>query len=150
MQGSMWENQYRTTMVCVDSYENGVLSGRMYNPYLNGGDTFHSTIEFLKKTETLLDKMKFPQPFSANRVFRSPPEMKPGGPPDITAKRGQLATFSLKILFRQNASWQGSVTWVEGKREESFRSVLELLLLMDSAVGADETEAASPQEEVTN
>ena len=141
MQGSMWENQYRTTMICVDSYENGVLNGRMYNPYLNGGETFRSTMEFLKETETLLDKMKFPQPFSANRVFRSPPEMKSEGPPDITTKRGKLATFSLKVLFRQNASWQGSVTWVEGKREESFRSVLELLLMMDSAVGAEpETE----------
>jgi len=42
----------------------------------------------------------------------------------------------VKVLFRQNASWQGSIAWLEGKREESFRSVLELLLLIDSAVSA--------------
>ena len=45
-----------------------------------------------------------------------------------------MATFAVRVLFRQNASWQGEVTWLEGKREESFRSVLELILLMDGAL----------------
>jgi hypothetical protein len=45
-----------------------------------------------------------------------------------------LSTFAVRVMFRQNASWQGSVTWVEGKREEQFRSVLELLLLVKSAL----------------
>ena len=49
-------------------------------------------------------------------------------------QRGEAATFALRILFRQNASWQGSITWLEGEAEQSFRSVLELILLMDSAL----------------
>ena len=44
----------------------------------------------------------------------------------------------MRILFRQNASWQGSVTWLEGGRDESFRSVLELLLLMHSALETEQ------------
>ena len=116
MNGSMWGNQYRTTVVCIDEYQNSVPVGRVYNSAMGTGFTFQSTMEFLKKTDALLDQMKFPQPFSVNRVF-SP-----------------LPTFVLRILFRQNASWQGSVTWVEQKQEESFRSVFELLLLMDSAL----------------
>lgn len=40
----------------------------------------------------------------------------------------------MRILFRQNASWQGSVLWREGGQEERFRSALELVLLMDSAL----------------
>ncbi|MBQ3147093.1 MAG: hypothetical protein IJB91_05120 [Oscillospiraceae bacterium] len=56
------------------------------------------------------------------------------------SRPGDLATFAVKILFRQNASWQGSVTWLEGKREQSFRSVLELILLMSTAL---ETQKAS-------
>ena len=36
-------------------------------------------------------------------------------------------------MFRQNASWQGNVTWVEKGIEESFRSALELIMLMDSS-----------------
>lgn len=42
------------------------------------------------------------------------------------------------VLFRQNASWQGSEQWIEGAREESFRSVLELALLMDGALSSSE------------
>jgi hypothetical protein len=38
------------------------------------------------------------------------------------------------VLFRQNASWQGSITWMEGKQEQSFRSALELIFLMNSAL----------------
>lgn len=38
------------------------------------------------------------------------------------------------VLFCQNASRQGSVMWLEEGREENFRSVLELLLMMDSAL----------------
>lgn len=140
MKGTMWGNQYRTTVVCIDSYENGVLSGRMYNPYLSIGDTFQSTMEFLKKTDSMLDRMKFPQSFSANRVFEPLAETKTVDPPAASPKDGLLGTFALRILFRQNASWQGSVTWIEGEREESFRSVLELLLLMDSALCSVQTD----------
>ncbi|MBE6598234.1 MAG: hypothetical protein E7638_02190 [Ruminococcaceae bacterium] len=49
-------------------------------------------------------------------------------------KRGKLATFTVRILFRQNTSWQGYLMWMEKGREESFRSVLELIFLMDSAL----------------
>ncbi|MCI9263720.1 MAG: hypothetical protein HFF06_04025 [Oscillospiraceae bacterium] len=52
-------------------------------------------------------------------------------------RTGELATFDIRILFRQNSSWQGSVLWQEGDREESFRSVLELVLLMDSAMDVE-------------
>jgi hypothetical protein len=51
--------------------------------------------------------------------------------------QGKVATFATKVLFRQNASWQGSVSWVEGQREEAFRSVLELLFLIDSAISEE-------------
>lgn len=34
--------------------------------------------------------------------------------------------FYIRVLFRQNATWQGSVEWPEGRRRVNFRSVLEL------------------------
>lgn len=57
---------------------------------------------------------------------------------------GKRATFALRVLFRQNASWQGSVTWLEGGQEESFRSVLELLMLMNSALTEEENNGKRP------
>ena len=56
MKGKMWGNEYRTTVVCVDAYEDGVLSGRLYNPALTGGTQFRSVMDFLIKMEDLLDR----------------------------------------------------------------------------------------------
>ena len=58
----------------------------------------------------------------------------------VTKNRG---TFLIDIYNRQNATWQGTVTWTDGKRMESFRSALELIRLIDSTLleqGAPDTE----------
>lgn len=39
----------------------------------------------------------------------------------------------LALQSRQNAGWQGSLFWREGKLEGCFRSVLERMRWMDSA-----------------
>ena len=130
----MWGNEYRTTMVCIDSYENRVPVGRFYNRYYPEGVRFESLIDLLKKMEDMLDRMQFPQPFASVRNFvevSTPEDGLPGGPAPL---EGKYATFEVRVLFRQNASWQGSLVWLEGKREESFRSVLELIFLIDSAI----------------
>ncbi len=43
-------------------------------------------------------------------------------------------TFVVKILDRQNATWQGTVTWVEEQKVQHFRSALELLKMIDVAL----------------
>lgn len=129
-----WGNAYRTTVVCVDSYDEHVLRGRLYNPHQPEGIAIRSVMEFLLRMEDLLDDMHFPQSFSAVRSFGAPPERTAASPPAAERQEGQRATFAVRVLFRQNASWQGSLTWLEEGKEESFRSVLELLLLMHSAL----------------
>ena len=52
-------------------------------------------------------------------------------------------TFVIKVMNNQNATWQGTVTWTDGQRTESFRSALELIKLIDSAL----EEGTSPGEE---
>lgn len=48
-------------------------------------------------------------------------------------------TFIIKIHECQNATWQGSVLWVEEQREQYFRSALELLKMIDGAmIGREE------------
>ena len=136
MNQRLWGNEYRTTLICVDSYENGVPVGRFYNPYCSEGVLFHGVMELLKKMETMLDQMSIPQSFSAVRSFAEKPVIKLAEPSGENLHTGKVATFATKILFRQNTSWQGSVSWVEVQREETFRSVLELLLLIDSAINA--------------
>ena len=137
-----WGAEYRTITVCIDSYHNGVPEGRFYNPYLEAGCKFLSTSQFLIGMERALDTMDFPKAFTATRIFASPP-VHINRPPEDQPRQGEKATFAVKVLFRQNASWQGTVTWLEGRREQSFRSILELLLLMDSALQAQGQEQAS-------
>ncbi|RQD78662.1 MAG: hypothetical protein D5R97_00130 [Candidatus Syntrophonatronum acetioxidans] len=43
-------------------------------------------------------------------------------------------TFLVRIQYRHNASWQGTLSWLEGKKTIRFRSLLELILLMQEAL----------------
>ena len=137
------DNLYRNTIVCVDSYEDDVLKGRLYNPYFEGEVAFGSVMAFIRSIESMLEQMNFPQAYEQKRTFtRTIAEeqirMKEPG----NGKKGKVATFELRIFFRQNASWQGNLHWLEEGREESFRSALELFVLMDSALSmqnVDET-----------
>lgn len=53
--------------------------------------------------------------------------------------RGKLATFLVGATSRQNASWQGQVTWADKNITKNFRSTLELIKLMDGAITSEET-----------
>jgi hypothetical protein len=91
--------------------------------------------------EDLLDQMRLPQAFVAGRSFdrRRPEEWEPevqGETP--VSRQGRQGTFAVHILFRRNASWQGRVTWLEQNRVEHFRSALELLMLIRSALNGEE------------
>jgi hypothetical protein len=122
----------RRIRICVDACDQGVISGRYVPPGQTESRPFHSLVQLIVETERCLDEANFPQSYTAKRTFSPLPEFQvsgtgPGG-------SGQLATFDIRLLFRQHASWQGTVSWVEGHSEESFRSVLELILLLDSAL----------------
>ena len=43
-------------------------------------------------------------------------------------------TYIVQVQEIRNATWQGTVTWAEGRRKEMFRSALELLKLIDSSL----------------
>ena len=55
-------------------------------------------------------------------------------------RSNQTGTFLVKIVNSQNATWQGSVTWVEEQKTQNFRSALELLKLIDGVIGQNEDE----------
>ncbi len=45
------------------------------------------------------------------------------------------SNFLVRIHFKQNADWQGIVHWLETNKTVPFRSVLELITLLNEAVG---------------
>ncbi len=48
--------------------------------------------------------------------------------------KDQKATFTLTILKTENASWQGTLKWLEKNEEVPFRSALEMIKLIDGVV----------------
>lgn len=131
-----WEGENRKTLVCVDSYDNGILCGRCFDAYY-GMERFDSLSQFLIKMEARLEAFQTPQAYTIPRSFSF------GCRTDYAGEfsqlcRGAKATFELRILFRQHTSWQGVAVWMEKKLERKFRSVLELIMLMDSALRREE------------
>ncbi len=41
--------------------------------------------------------------------------------------------FFIRIQYRCNSSWQGTIQWMDGRKTSTFRSVLELANLIDDA-----------------
>ena len=134
MVGRVNESKYRSSVICVDSYDDKVMKGRIYNPYLEGEIAFSSTMSLILYMEELLEEMSFPQAYEIKRSFGQFKTYIYQTGQVLSNYKGKKATFEIKILFRQNASWQGTVLWIEEEKEESFRSVLELMLLMNSAL----------------
>ena len=56
-------------------------------------------------------------------------------------RTGAKCSFNVTVCCMHNATWQGWIHWVEKNQEQAFRSVLEMLKLMDEAItnGADNT-----------
>ena len=128
-----WVRERSKTIVCLDSYHDGVPAGRIYSPHL-GMEHFNSLSQFLIKMEEILDESQVPRSYTKLRTFPTVTEPLDPGAPTLQLKRGAQATFEMQIIFRQHTSWQGVITWLEERMEQSFRSVLELILLMDSAL----------------
>lgn len=123
----------KTLIVCVDSYADGVPKGRFYGAGCEGVKKFDSLMQLLVALDEGLDEANFPQSYLKMRRF-TPKKNGITGEEIEKIGEGKLATFSVKILFRQNASWQGCMFWFEGNVEESFRSALEFVFLMNSAL----------------
>lgn len=124
----------RTIMVYVDSYQNHVPKGRFNIASSPETKSFESLSHLLLQVNDSLDREKYPQSYMELRRFHNPLTDETLSDAAVTHQAGAVATFAIRILFRQNASWQGSVVWVDGKQEECFRSVLELIVLIDNAL----------------
>lgn len=40
----------------------------------------------------------------------------------------------VQVISTQNSTWQGTVTWADGRQKKPFRSALELIRLIDSTL----------------
>ena len=132
-----WISENRKITVCVDTYDSGILRGRFYS-LCREMEPFCGLPDLLIRIDELLDEQREPQSYTEPRRF-TPPLSTAFRPDSVEGiRKGAVATFEVQILFRQHSSWQGILRWREENAEQSFRSVLELIFLMDSALQGSE------------
>ena len=129
----LWTQENRKILVCVDSYQSGIFRGRFFTADQQM-QTFDSLSQFLIRIEDLLDENRVPQAYTACRTFSELLQPDNRRMTSHVLRQGLKATFELQVLFRQHSSWQGLLYWQDKRAEHSFRSVLELVVLMDSAL----------------
>jgi len=123
-----------TILLYIDSYHMDIPEGRFFCPCTGETEAFRGVVQMLLKIEQCLDIHNAPQGFHTIRRFSHFPSFWPLPLEETGTQPGQSASFSLQILFRRNASWQGSVTWLEKDRTMHFRSALELIFLLCSSL----------------
>lgn len=150
---------FAPNLICigVDETRSSDYSGRIWHQYQDEPIPYHNTMTLLSEMERLYNDWNFPQESTVIREFRKKNRSmeyadKKEARPQMDAKRiqnkkGNMGTFIVHVKYRQNATWQGEVIWAEQKKKQCFRSALELLRLMDSALDEAETEAEFKAEE---
>ena len=144
--------------LCMDSYNAERQDGRLYHQYTAHPVRFSSLLTALEQMDRFYDELQFPFASTESRSFfvdRKARERAlrrsrriPGLPEykrkdmgematfeNVIENRGTDATFIIRVQHRQHSSWQGEVTWVDEQKKEYFRSALELVRLIDGALG---------------
>lgn len=125
--------EQKTSIIQITDYQDKNFEGTLQNPYFPNKKVFSNLTQLLFLIENLQDQLQYPQKGMEPRRFKK--EATATVPPQTQAPPSTVkATFKLHLLFRQNASWQGSITWVEDGTQAQFRSALELVTLMDSVL----------------
>lgn len=130
----------KTSVIKIASYQDKNPTGVLINPYFEEEQHFHSLTQLIFIVEQLQDELSFPQKAMDCRTFGRETQSKAttfSTQSSGVAKDQTKATFKLSILFRQNASWQGSILWMEQSLQSEFRSVLEFITLMDSVLSEE-------------
>lgn len=116
------------------------MVGRVVSGYFRRSYRYESEYDLLCALEGLCDSMGFPQAAFGNRSFGTRQKKLRGrkaeqyGEGELEGSmENEKATFIVNVMFRKNASFQGSITWVEKEKTQYFRSAFEMLKLMDEA-----------------
>ena len=128
----------RTSIIRIYSYRDKNPQGTFYNSYYGEEVVFENLTQLLFTMENLMDEMGYPQASVRTHGFKEGPKRMTRTSVAkqllLSPDQEAIATFKVKVLFRQGASWQGRVCWTGSKEEMSFRSALELIKLIDSAL----------------
>ncbi|NLL38849.1 MAG: hypothetical protein GX254_04620 [Clostridiales bacterium] len=130
--------EMKTSIIKIFTYVDNNPTGVLINPYFDNIMYFESLIQFLMLMDEMQDSLNYPQESMENRTFNKESQFRytPGDTPtqEELGKIQPIASFKISVYFRQNTSWQGSIAWLERAEELQFRSVFELIKIIDSVL----------------
>ncbi len=129
-------------VLCVDHASRWQIRGRLYHAYSREGLKIANMEQLLFELEHFFDSIDFPHPSTNNRSFQGEiPHIghragkeKVMSDEELLGRHGDLGTFIIRVQHRQNSSWQGRITWMDQDKTVYFRSMWEMLKLVDSAL----------------
>ena len=133
--------------ICVDSIAYGQISGRVYGQRLEKPLVFADIGDMLLQIDNVLNDQDYPRAFQRKRSFGTEQKASAPLPVELSgnfmskeiveANHGEIATYSVSIITRQNTSWQGIINWLDGNPSRSFRSALEFIHIINEAIKKD-------------
>ena len=139
-------------VLCFDEiYGHGQYRGRLYHRYHDGAVEIATSLQLVQVMENLFNEIQFPRQNVRDRSFtedsgvqarRHEEKERVMSDKDILSNHGDIGTFIIKVQQRQAGTWQGRVTWVDRNKTVRFRSILELIKLMESGILAEHPELA--------
>ncbi len=126
-------------VVCLDAPVGAGEPGRLYSCYSTEPLKFEDENQLLLLMEQVMDSINFPQSSASLRNYGAKEQpQKHEKPPKVMEQRellnfrGSVGTYAIRVQYRQNATWQGEILWLEQNMVRSFSSELEMLKLMDN------------------
>ena len=141
-------NNYMETWIYLQPNDELEMRGILLHKASGLGWRFRGTVELMKYYEKLFNTANYPQPTHQLREIKpleNTTEKRLSSLQDMAIDKKEIPTeetkptFVIKVQYRQNASWQGTIKWLEGNVEKQFRSALELIKLMDSVIERNDT-----------
>ena len=134
--------------VGIDDILDGEPLGRLFHRFLRDPIPFSGFASMILQADELLNRFCFPQAFYQKRHFSKKPipmrtpQQVAKDPPQMVYDtfsfyrlKGEKFTVFIRVICRQNATWQGEL--VDGVTNEKrlFRSALELMWLLQELSG---------------
>ena len=129
-------------VLCIDRKEGCELTGSLYHRYAATPTAFSDLGQMTLLMEKLYDELQYPHAGTNERRFgadRATPQRRQKkeeqmSDDQLLQKHGDIGTFIVRVQHRQNSSWQGRITWMEEDKTIRFRSVWEMVKLIESAM----------------
>jgi len=162
-------------VLCADEgLVHDTFRGRLYHRYSKEPIPVSSFWELVREMEALFDMIQFPRAGLRERSFIEKPaetnrsvaaeQRSSGGDThkdfgnntkerervmadkDLLKMHGDIGTFIIRVQQRQGGTWQGRITWVDRNKTVRFRSILEMIKLIEGGIISEHPEVLEEED----